>query len=147
MSWLLETVLWWTLGYTCLFQFWFLWCVCPAVGLLGCMAALLFIASDFIPSPVISATGCCFFPGSMPSWNQNFLSVVSSQLISCSISGTCHPWEFFFLCGIFCHSILLTAFSKQGYWRGFPLPSLRTSFCQNSSPWPVHLGWPYTHDS
>ena len=23
----------WTLGYTCLFQFWFLQCVCPAVGL------------------------------------------------------------------------------------------------------------------
>ena len=70
----------------------------------------------------------------MPSWNQNFLSVVSSQLISCSISGTCHPWEFFFLCGIFCHSILLTAFSKQGYCRGFPLPSLTTSFCQPKQP-------------
>ena len=25
----------WTLGYMCLFQFWFPWCVCPAVGLLG----------------------------------------------------------------------------------------------------------------
>ena len=30
----------WTLGYTCLFQFWFLHCVCPVVGLLGCMAVL-----------------------------------------------------------------------------------------------------------
>ena len=30
----------WTLGYTCLFQFWFPWCVCPAVGLLGRMAVL-----------------------------------------------------------------------------------------------------------
>ena len=28
------------LGYTCLFQFWFPQCVCPAVGLLGCMAGL-----------------------------------------------------------------------------------------------------------
>ena len=28
------------IGYTCLFQFWFLWCVCPAVGLLGHMAFL-----------------------------------------------------------------------------------------------------------
>ena len=35
MSGLLETVLWWTLGYTCLFQFWFPQCVCPAMGLLG----------------------------------------------------------------------------------------------------------------
>ena len=24
----------WTLGYMCLFQFWFPWCVCPEVGLL-----------------------------------------------------------------------------------------------------------------
>ena len=30
----------WTLGSTCPFQFWFPWCVCPAVGLLGCMAVL-----------------------------------------------------------------------------------------------------------
>ena len=28
------------LGYTCLFQFWFPRCVCPAVGLLGRMAVL-----------------------------------------------------------------------------------------------------------
>ena len=40
MSWLLWTVLRWTLGYTCLFQFWFPWCVCPAVGLLGHMTVL-----------------------------------------------------------------------------------------------------------
>ena len=32
MSWLLSTVLRWTLGYTCVFQFWFPRCVCPAVG-------------------------------------------------------------------------------------------------------------------
>ena len=35
MSWLLQAVLQWTLGYMCLFHFWFPWCVCPAVGLLG----------------------------------------------------------------------------------------------------------------
>ena len=35
MSWLLQTVLWWTLGYTHHFHFWFPRCVCPAVGLLG----------------------------------------------------------------------------------------------------------------
>ena len=33
-------MLWWTLGYMFLFQFWFPWCVCQAVGLLGCMAVL-----------------------------------------------------------------------------------------------------------
>ena len=34
-------MLWWTLGYTCLFHFWFPQCVCSAVGLLGCMAVLV----------------------------------------------------------------------------------------------------------
>ena len=29
------TVLWWTLGCTCLFQIWFPWDVCPGVGFLG----------------------------------------------------------------------------------------------------------------
>ena len=33
-------MLWWTLGYTCLFGFWFPQCVFPAVGLLGHMAIL-----------------------------------------------------------------------------------------------------------
>ena len=32
---LLESKLRWTLGYMCLFQFWFPRCVCPEVGLLG----------------------------------------------------------------------------------------------------------------
>ena len=40
MSWLLETVLRWTWGYTCLFPFWFPQCVCPAVGLLDHKAGL-----------------------------------------------------------------------------------------------------------
>ena len=31
MSWLLQTVLWWTLGYICLFQIWFPQCICPVV--------------------------------------------------------------------------------------------------------------------
>ena len=35
-------MLWWTLGYTCLFQFWFPLCVCPAVGFLGHMARSIF---------------------------------------------------------------------------------------------------------
>ena len=30
----------WTLGYMCLFQFWFPRCVCPAVGLMGHKAVL-----------------------------------------------------------------------------------------------------------
>ena len=33
----------WTLGYTCLIQFWFPQCVCPAVGLLGHKAVLFLV--------------------------------------------------------------------------------------------------------
>ena len=40
MSWLLQTVLRWTLGHTCLFEFWFPLCVCPVVELLGHKAVL-----------------------------------------------------------------------------------------------------------
>ena len=36
----LAVVLLWTLEYNCIFQFQFPQCVCPAVGLLGCMAVL-----------------------------------------------------------------------------------------------------------
>ena len=32
---IVNSILWWTLGYMCLFQFWFPWCVYPAVGLLN----------------------------------------------------------------------------------------------------------------
>ena len=40
MTYLLWTVLKWTLGFTRIFQFWFSQCICPAVGLLGSMAVL-----------------------------------------------------------------------------------------------------------
>ena len=39
----METVLRWTVGYTCLFQFWFPQCVCPVVGLLGHKAVLFVV--------------------------------------------------------------------------------------------------------
>ena len=50
MSWLLKTVLLWTLGYTCLFPFWFPQCVCPAMGLLVRTAVLF---SSFLRNPHI----------------------------------------------------------------------------------------------
>ena len=37
---IVNSKLQWILGYTCLFQFWFPWWVCPAMGLLGHMAIL-----------------------------------------------------------------------------------------------------------
>ena len=33
-------MLWWTLGHTCLFQFWFPRCVCPGVGLPGHISSI-----------------------------------------------------------------------------------------------------------
>ena len=35
-------------------------------------------------------------------------------------------------------------FSRQEYWSGLPFPSQWATFCQNSPPRPVCLGWPYT---
>ena len=41
--------------------------------------------------------------------------------------------------------ILFMGFSRQEYWSGLPFPLLQwTTFCQNSPPWPVRLGWPHT---
>ena len=34
-------------------------------------------------------------------------------------------------------------FSRQEYWSGLPFSYPVTTFCQNSPPWPVSLGWPY----
>ena len=36
-------MLWWTLGYTYLFQIWFPWGICPVVGLLGHMVVLFLV--------------------------------------------------------------------------------------------------------
>ena len=44
----------------------------------------------------------------------------------------------------FCLFILFMGFSRQEYWSGLPFPFPWTTFCQNSPPWPVRLGWPYT---
>ena len=48
-------MLWWTLGHTCLFQFWFPQCVCPAVGLLGAMS--LRVGYDWAASLSLSCIG------------------------------------------------------------------------------------------
>ena len=44
----------------------------------------------------------------------------------------------------FCLFILFMGFSRQEYWSGLPFPFQRTTFCQNSPPWPIHFGWPCT---
>ena len=50
------------LGYTCLFQFWFPWCVCPVVGLLGRMEVLFyFFPIIFISWRLITLQYCSGF--------------------------------------------------------------------------------------
>ena len=69
------------------------------------------------------------------------LSGVISPLFSDSILGSYWPGEFIFQCHIFLHF-----HTAQGKNTKVVCHSLLqwTTFCQNSSPWCVHLGWPYT---
>ena len=92
-----------------------------------------------LPSPVTSTTGCCFCFGSVSSfflelffhWSPvacwaptdlgSYLSVSCLFAFSyCSWGSQGRHTE------VVCHSLLQ-----------------RTTFCQNSPPWPVCLGWPY----
>ena len=89
--------------------------------------------------PVTSTTGCCFCISSLSSfflklflhwspvayWASNYLGSSSFSVLS------------------FCLFILFMGFSRQEYWSGLPFPSPVTTFCQNSPPWPVCLGWSY----
>jgi len=102
MSWLLQTVLWWTLEYTCLFQFWFPRSVCPAVGLWGHMAVLfpvfkgistLFsIVAVLVCIPTNSVRG---FPFSTPS-----LAFIACRFLDRSHSDWC---EMVLHCGFYLH--------------------------------------------
>ena len=91
-------------------------------------------------SPVTSTSGCCFCFGSISSfflelflhwspvayWALTDLGSSSFSILS------------------FCLFILFMGFSRQEYWSGLPFPLQWTTFCQNSPPWPFHLGWPHT---
>ena len=89
-----------------------------------------------LPSPVTSTTGCYFGFGSIPSlflqWSpvaywastnpgSSPFSILSFCLSYCSWGSQGKNTE------VVCHSLL--------QW---------ITFCQNSTPWPIHLGWPYT---
>ena len=93
-----------------------------------------------LPSPVTSTTGCCFCFGSISSF---FLELFlhSSPVVSgyLSIWGVHLSVSYIFASSycswgsqgkndeVVCHSLL--------QW---------TMLCQNSPPWPIHCGWPYT---
>ena len=95
-----------------------------------------------LPSPVTSTTGCCFCFGSIPSFFLELVLywspvayLVPIDLGSSSLSVLS-----------FCLFTLFMKFSRQKYSRQevvFHSLLQWTTFCQNSLPWPVHLGWPY----
>ena len=68
---------------------------------------------------------------------------VISLLFSSSTLGTYWLWSLSFSAISLCLFILSMRFSRQKYWSSLPFPLQWTNFCQNSPPWPAHLGWPY----
>ena len=88
-----------------------------------------------LPSPVTSATGCCFCFGSASSFPLELF-------LHCTILGTYWPGEFIFHLFAVSHC----SWGSQGQNTEVVCHSLLqwATFCQNSPPWPVRLGWPYT---
>ena len=88
-----------------------------------------------LPSPVTSATGCCFCFGSASSFPLELF-------LHCTILGTYWPGEVIFHLFAVSHC----SWGSQGKNTEVVCHSLLqwTTFCQNSPPWPVRLGWPYT---
>ena len=69
----------------------------------------------FLPSPVTSTTGCCYF-GSVSS----FFLELFLQYSPGTYLGTYRSEEFVFHVLCFCLIILFMGFSRQEYWSGFP---------------------------
>ena len=92
------------------------------------------------PSPVTSTTGHCVCFGSVSSF---FLEL----FLHCSPVAYWAPANLgssSFSVLSFCLFILFMGFSRQEYWSGLPFPSPVDHIFQNSPPWPILLGWPYT---
>ena len=107
----------------------------------GSYAILFFTASDFTftTSHIHNWT---FFP----LWLRLFfLSGAISLLFSVRILGTYQCGEFIFQCPFF-FAFSYCSWDSQGKNTEMVCHSLLqwTTFCQNSPPWPVHLGWSYT---
>ena len=88
----------------------------------------------------ISATGCQYLFDSTFSF--------PLKLLFCSSPGT--YWtptnleDSSFSVIYSCFFMLLMKFSRQELWNGLPFPSPVDHTLSELSPWPVHLGWPYT---
>ena len=96
------------------------------------------IGPCFLPSPIMSTTGCCFCFGS--------ISLFSLELFLHWYPVACwaptHLGSSSFSVLSFCLFIPFMRFSRQEYWSGLPFPSPVDHIL--SPPWPICLGWPYT---
>ena len=102
-------------------------------------AILFFTAADFTFTTRHSHTWTLF-----PLWLSLFiLSEAISPLFSSSILDTYQPGGVHLSVSyLFCVFILFVGSSRQEYSSGLPSIPQWTTFCQNSPPWPVCLGWP-----
>ena len=154
----------WFNWFRCLFFFffgkyytvlvhWFLKCWCSVLpgpvwplqfalihgpNILGSFEILLFTASEFTPITRYIHNRVLFLL-----WLHLFiLSGHISPMISSSILGTYQPREFTSQCPIFWPFHTVHGVLKA---RILFCPSLLQGkmLCQNSPPWPIHLGWPY----
>ena len=104
-------------------------------------AILLFIASDLASITSHIHSWVLFLL-----WLHSFIpSGVISPLTSSSILGTSRPEEFIFQGPIFLPFHTVHGLLRQEYWSSLLFPSLWTTFCQTSPPWPAHLGLPCRH--
>ena len=91
-----------------------------------------------LPSPVTSTTDYCFCFGSISSF---FLELFPHWSPGAYWAPTNLGNSSFSVIS-FCFFMLFMGFSRQEYWSGLTFPL--TTFCQNSPPWPICLGWPCT---
>ena len=96
-----------------------------------------------IPSPVTSITGCCFCFDSVSSFFLESFLHVSTDLQS--HIGHLPTWRVH-LSVSYLFAFSYYSWGSQGNNIEVVWHSLLqwTTFCQNSPPWPVCLGWPYT---
>ena len=67
------------MGYTCLFQFWFSWCVCPAVELLGHKAVLFAIFKGISTLFSIVAVLVCIATNSVRGFDSSGNNILQSN--------------------------------------------------------------------
>ena len=132
------------MGYTCLFQFWFPQCVCPAVGLLGWMAVLFPVFSflrfflmwtifkvfiEFFTILLLFYV-LFFWPWGMwglssPTRDRTLTSCIGKQSLNHWVTREISAFFFFLCCLWFLSICRLKAKDKSNQGRGVMLRKLR----------------------